>query len=113
MGFLPSCKDTTPYAKPSPKPEPANAKDKEVPGANFWLLPMVWPTEYQEVCPIPNHLQGSVQAHEPAQGNREQAQGNWLCTAAKAKPEKRLFSETDTPAPALHVYHLTYKVPNH
>lgn len=98
---------------PAPNQNQPMQKDKEVPGANFWLLPMVWPTEYQEVCPIPNHLQGSVQAHEPAQGNREQAQGNWLCTAAKAKPEKRLFSETDTPAPALHVYHLTYKVPNH
>lgn len=66
---------------------------------------MLPPTQYQEVRPTPNHLQASGQAHELAQGNREQAQGN---TAAKVKPEKRLFSETqDTPAPALHVHYLT------
>lgn len=74
--------------------QPMQKGNKEVPGANFWLLPKLPPTEYQEVCPTPNHLQASGQAHEQAQGDREQAQGNRLCTAAKVKPEKRLFSET-------------------
>jgi len=65
---------------------------------------MLWLTEYQEVCPTPSHLQ--LQAHEQAQGNREQAQGNRLCTAVK--PEKRFFSEVqDTPTPALPGHYLT------
>lgn len=55
--------------------------NKEVSGANLWLLPMLWPTDYQEVRPTPNHLQASDQAHEQAQGNREQAQGNRFYTA--------------------------------
>lgn len=80
--------------------QPQTSPCGKAPGANFQLLPMLWLTEYQEVCPTPHHLQVSVQAHEQAQGNREQALGNRLCTAAKVKPETRLFSEIqDTPVP--------------
>lgn len=92
---------------PAPN-QPMQRGNKEVPGANLWLLPMLWPTDYREVGPTPNHLQVSGQAQEQARGNREQAQGNRLCTAAKVKPEKRLFSEIqDALAPALHVHYLT------